>query len=164
MNTRIIEYLSSDHILLVKLKNVPFQYADLKLYRLQFWTFSNVILHLECTGNVYSIKIWWHLFLFVHPPWSNVHWHVQLRKSSAAFCLISTFLMPSINYKSFTFQSDNFLKIWGLDQEWHQHPRVTMCFWHTIHQSTPWKSKGLSTNGPNFHMICQYPVVGMFKL
>ena len=56
MNTRIIEFLSLDQILLVKLKNVSFQLADLKLYRLQFWTFSNVILHLE-QGNVYLIKI-----------------------------------------------------------------------------------------------------------
>ena len=162
MNTRIIDFLSSDQILLVKIKNASFQNTDLTLYRLQFWTFSNVILHLE-QGNAYLIKIWRHWFLLVHPPWSSVHWHVQLRKSSAAFCLISTFLMPSINYKSFTFQSDNFLKAWS-DQEWLQHPRVTMCFWHTKHPSTPWKSKGLSTNGPNFHMICQFPVVIMFKL
>ena len=56
MNTRIIDFLRSDQILLVKLKNVSFQNTDLTLYRLQFWTFSNVILHLE-QGNVYSIKI-----------------------------------------------------------------------------------------------------------
>ena len=56
MNTRIIDFPSWDQILLVKLKNVSFQNTDLTLYRLQFWTFSNVILHLE-QGNVYSIKI-----------------------------------------------------------------------------------------------------------
>ena len=56
MNTRIIDFLSSDQILLVKLKNVSFQCADLKIYRLQFWAFSNVILQLE-QGNLYLIKI-----------------------------------------------------------------------------------------------------------
>ena len=83
MNTRIIDFLSSDQILLVKLKNVSFQNTDLTLYRLQFWTFSNVILHLE-QGNVYSIKIWRHWFLLLHPPWSGVQ---CLFNRHLAFCM-----------------------------------------------------------------------------
>ena len=35
-NTRIIEFLSSDQILLVKLKNLSIQQANLKIHRLQF--------------------------------------------------------------------------------------------------------------------------------
>ena len=51
----MIDFLSLDQILLVKLKNVSFQNIDLTPYRLQFWTFSNVILHLE-QGNLFQSK------------------------------------------------------------------------------------------------------------
>ena len=67
MSPGIVEFLSLNQILLVKLKNVSFQLADLKLYRHQFCPFSNVIHHLELR-NVYLIKIWRHQFLLLHPP------------------------------------------------------------------------------------------------
>ena len=69
----IIEFLSSDQILLVKLKNVSIQLANLKLHRLQFWPFSNVILYLE-QRHIYIIKMWRLWFFLLHPPWSSVQW------------------------------------------------------------------------------------------
>ena len=63
--------MSLDPVLLVKLKNISIQWAKLKLHRLQFWPFSNVISHLE-QRNVHLLKIWRHWFLILHPPWSSV--------------------------------------------------------------------------------------------
>ena len=47
MSPGITEFLSSNQILLVKLKDASFQLADLKLYIHQFCPFSSVIHHLK---------------------------------------------------------------------------------------------------------------------
>ena len=55
------QYLSLNKILLVKLKDVFFRLPDLKLYRHQFNTFSNVVHHLKLR-NAHLIQIWRHWF------------------------------------------------------------------------------------------------------
>ena len=47
MNAGIIEFVSLEQILLSKLKKVLAHFAELNQRKLQFLTFSNVILHVE---------------------------------------------------------------------------------------------------------------------
>ena len=101
MNTRIIEFLILDQILLGKLINESFQLADLRLHTLQFWIFSNVILLVE-QGNVYLIKIWRHWFLLLHPPWSSVPW-IQISNDNPKTLLNIHKMIPTLYWQQLHF-------------------------------------------------------------